>query len=58
MLRAASGHATLPGYLLTVTVNGLRWRICATLEHTGNDWRSRAENDSLAAVVFGWLELS
>lgn len=52
------GDATLCGYLLTAEKDGVRRRICVTLEPSGDDWRARAADDRLAAVVFRWLKLS
>lgn len=58
MRATGGGDARLSGYLLAVEKEGVRWRICVTLEPSGNDWRSRVADDGLAAVVFRWLELS
>jgi hypothetical protein len=57
-MRTVSGDARLRGYLLAVEKQGVRRRICVTLEPSGDDWRARAADDALAAVVFRWLELS
>jgi TIR domain len=57
-MRASGGDARLRGYLLAVEKDGVRRRICVTLEPSGDDWRARAADDGLAAVVFRWLELS
>lgn len=57
-MRATGGDARLGGYLLTVEKEGVCWRMCVTLEPSGDDWRARAADDSLAAVVFRWLELT
>lgn len=57
-MRAIGGDARLVGYLLAVEKEGVRRRICVTLEPSGDDWRARAADDGLAAVAFRWLELS
>jgi hypothetical protein len=57
-MRAADGDARLRGYLLSVEKEGVRRRICVTLEPSGDDWRAHVADDRLAAVVFRWLELS
>lgn len=58
MRATGGGDARLGGYLLAVEKEGVRRRICVTLEPSGDDWRARAADDGLAAVVFRWLELS
>jgi hypothetical protein len=58
MRATGGGGARLGGYLLAVEKEGVRRRICVTLEPSGDDWRARAADDGLAAVVFRWLELS
>ena len=57
-MRATGGDKRLGSYLLAVEKEGVRRRICVTLEPSGDDWRARAADDGLAAVVFRWLELS
>jgi hypothetical protein len=56
-MRAAGGDGRLRGYLLAVEKEGVRRRICVTVEPSGGDWRALASDNSLAAVVFRWLEL-
>lgn len=58
MRAKGGGDAKLVGYLLAVEKEGVRRRICVTLEPSGDDWRARAADAGLAAVVFRWLELS
>ena len=57
-LRATGGKTRLSGYLLALEKEGVRRHICVTLEPTGDDWRARAADDGLAAVVFRWLQVS
>jgi hypothetical protein len=56
IMRASGG--SLLGYLLTLEKEGVRRRICVTLEPSGDDRRARAADNALAAVVFRWLEVS
>ncbi len=57
-MRSAGRDARLLGYLLAVEKEGVRRRLCVTLEPSGDDWRARAADHALAAVVFRWLKLS
>jgi hypothetical protein len=58
VMRVAGGDARLHGYLLAVDKDGVRRRICVTLDPSSDDWRARAADDGLASVIFRWLELS
>jgi len=41
VMRTVSGDARLRGYLLALEKEGVRRRICVTLEPSGDDWRAR-----------------
>jgi hypothetical protein len=44
--------------LLLIEKRSMRWRVCLTLEESGDDWRARAAADAVAAVVFTQLKVS
>jgi len=57
LLRSPDGDGRLRGYLVLAQRNRLLWRVLLTLEPSGDDWRARQRDDSLAALVFSSLRL-
>jgi TIR domain len=56
-LRSSDRDVLLRGYLLLIEKQALRWRVCLTLEESGDDWRARAAADAVAAVVLTRIEV-